>query len=550
MVLNSMQAKDSVNWLIEIPKKNEKNVFLIDSISNTEITFGHLHNSASLIGNALKKFGFKKSDRIAIIMHDSLSLVKIYFGCLYSGIVIIPINPILTDNEIEHIIFHSDAKAVIVSHKTITRINPQKLKEKKISIVNVIENEDVTTIDNNFISLKINDLKEDLNYIPFQDVTSNDEMIVIYTSGTTSEPKAVVHRISDLVENARLFGKTVGIGPKNRFYNLLSLSYLGGYYNLLVLPYVLESSVVLSQAFDPKMSINFWDAIIKNNVNTLWLVPSIISILMETDRGSDGREYCKNNINLVLVGTAPLPVQLRKDFEKKYNVQIFENYGLSETLFISSNSSKHLINDGSVGQLLDGVLVRIVDKHGDDVKEGNEGEIFVKTPFLMKGYYDTRTHNSELILHNNWFETGDIGIIENSTLRITGRKKDLIIRGGINISPISIENVIYKHRDVLECAIVGVPHKFQGEEIIAIIRTKKQNQFEKIKEEIFDLCKKELSKIKIPSQIVQLREFPHSTYGKIQKNKIRAWLLLKQKEVTNSSQIAIIEDISDKRYQV
>ena len=134
------------------------------------------------------------------------------------------------------------------------------------------------------------------------------------------------------------------------------MTYLGGYYNLLLLPYAGEASVVLSNAFDARSALNMWQAPRKHGVNTLWLVPTIMSILMEMDRGKDGEVFCRDAVRLALVGTAPLPPTLRHAFEKRYAITLYENYGLSETLFISSNSPSIPVLDGCVGRILLGGL--------------------------------------------------------------------------------------------------------------------------------------------------------------------------------------------------
>lgn len=525
--------KDVIDWLINIPKKNSERVFIIDDICDETLTFGQLNKVACVVGNSLKELGLKKGDRIAILMENSLSLVKIYFGCLYSGLVVVPINPILTKNEIGYIIEHSNAKVIIVSSDTKKLINANLLARKKKLVLSIF-NETNPIYQNNDIVWNLNELKFNPYFKPFQGVSSNDDIAIVYTSGTTSKPKAVVHRIRDVVDNARVFGKIMGINSHNRFYNILALTYLGGYYNLLLLPYVLESSVVLAHVFDPKMAVNFWDPVIKHRVNILWLVPSIMSILLEVDRGNKGGDYCKKNISLLLVGTAPLSTKLKKDFENRYGVQAYENYGLSETLFVSTNSPKHLLYNRGVGKVLPDVSIRIIDKNGKLLSAGNEGEILVKSPYLMKGYHDYDKQDLESKIKTKWFETGDLGILsKNKILEITGRKKDLIIRGGINISPKSIEDVLLKHRSILECAVIGIPHKIQGEEIIAVVRVNFPSNFRKIKKELFSLCKENLAQIKQPAKIIQLSEFPHATYGKIQKNKIRAWFIQKQKELDN-----------------
>jgi len=508
-----MVSKNSITLLKEISKKNASNVFLIDSETGKQITYKNLDKKAIGIAKLLRQFGLKKNARLAVILDNSVSTVYFYFACLYSGISVVPINPIMTSNEIIHIIKNSNTKYVVINNKTKNELDNKIIRNQKIIYLH--EEEINPHYDN---SINIDNLPDSTGFIPFQNVNQTDEICLIYSAGTTSDPKAIPHSIKDLIQNAQLFGKTMKINKQNRFCNFLSLMYLGGYYNLLILPYVLNSSVVLTDAFNPKTAINFWKSIIKNNVNTLWLVPSIMSILLELDRNNQGKIYCKKNIRLTLSGTAPLPYSIKQSFEKKYNLKILENYGLSETLFISTENPKNHSKTSNLGKLLPNIKLKIIDSKGKNVDDGTEGEIYVKTPYLSKIF----KHDDNL--QNGWFETGDIGKIEKNNLMITGRKKDIIIRGGINISSSVIENVIYKNKHVLECAVVGIPHKFQGEEIIVVIRIKESVDPKKIKDDLNISCKKNLSILEQPSRIVNLKQFPHAKYGKIQKNKIRAWL--------------------------
>ena len=512
---------NSIEILKKIPQKNRDRIFLFDELEKKQLSFNDLDISAKSIANHLIKSGLKKGDKVSVILENSSVCVKIYFGCLYAGMVIVPTNPSLNKQEIQHIILHSLSKCVIVNHDTNQKIDNKKMNKNGILILDFNESKDSQ------VNLKCNEdnLEISQDFIPFDDTVEDDDLCIVYSAGTTGDPKAVVHSIKDLVMNAQEFGKLFAIDNKNIFYNMLSLTYLGGFYNLLILPYVLNSSVVLTQSFDPKLSLNFWEPIIRNNVNTLWLVPSIMSILLEMDRSVDGKKYCKKNIKLALVGTAPLPIQLRRDFEKQYDIKICENYGLSETLFISSETQQHN-KYGSVGKLLPGVEIKIVDRNRTLLPTDQEGEILVKTPYLIREYHDITEESRQKFSNKIWFATGDLGKLDHDGfLYITGRKKDLIIRGGINISPASIENAIHTHENVLECAVVGIPHKIQGEEIIAVVRLDKTRNFSAIKEELIEICKNDLSAIELPSRIIMLSEFPHATYGKIQKNKIKSWLI-------------------------
>lgn len=515
-----MSKLDIIEKLKSIPEKNSKRVFLIDSMSGNEITFEGIHISALKLGTFFLSCGLKKGDRVAIILNNSTELVKFYFGALYYGLVIVPINPILNKQETEYIINHSKVKMILISNETKEKIDLEYFKEKQIKIFYLKQQENENILEKNIVD--IDKLKILHTYKAFENINQDSDIAIVYTSGTTAEPKGVIHKISDFFLNGLGFGEIVGLNHENRFYNLLSLTYLGGFFNLLFLPYINECSVVLSKTFDAKSIFTFWKLISKHKVNTLWLVPSIISIILELDRDNEGISYASKNIKFILSGTAPLPIQIRKNFEERYKVKIYENYGMTESLFISANIPMNEVNDFSVGRTLPSVQVRVVNDENLQVFN-EEGKIQIKTPYLMEKYVDNKIRIEKF---DGWFDTGDVGYVStHNEIFLTGRKKDLIIRGGINISPAAIENILYKHPDIRECAVIGIPHKFQGEEIIAVVSIRNQKEFNIIKKEILELTKSELSSIKQPSQIILLPELPHTSTGKIQKSKIRTWFI-------------------------
>jgi aminotransferase len=525
-----MTNLNSIEWLLKIPQKNKHREFILDDINNSILTFGEFDKKAKNLAAILKHHGFSKGNHVSIMMENSSSLAILYFACLYSGIIVVPINPSVTNDEFFEILKSSNSNAIFFSDSTIHKINLQDLTNSKKSIFYFGE-KPINVNLQEIILLNPNDECSE-NFTPFYNMDDNDVMSIVYSAGTTATPKAVVHRIKEFVQNAQSFGNLLGINSQNRFCNILSMTYLGGYYNLLILPYVLESSVVLSHTFDPSMALNFWDSIIKHNVNTLWLVPSIMSMILETDRNEKGINYCKNNIKLCLTGTAPLPLTVRNEFEKKYGITVYQNYGLSETFFISTNSPKFFPKEDSVGKKLPEINIKIIDKNEIEVT-GEEGEILVQSPYLMNGYFDSEENVIKEIHENTWFKTGDFGkISSDGYLFVTGRKKDVIIRGGINISPASIENILHEHTSVLECAVIGIPNKFQGEEIIAVVKITNSSDFENVKNELSVLCKNKISSIKQPTHIIELGEFPKAAYGKIQKNKIKSWIMQNKNNLT------------------
>ncbi len=524
----SAPKTSAVAWLREIPKKNAGRVFLVDGFTSKEWTFDQIHENASRIGSWLHQNGLTKGSRLALILNNSAEFARLYLGCLYAGVVVIPINPALSEKEISFILQDGQIESAVVSSKTEDKLSPAFCKNNKITRLFLVLQGIGPKDSAGSILLDLDQLRENSKFIPFESLKDHDDLIIVYTSGTTADPKGVVHKVADLVNNGRLFGKLLGISAKNRFYNNLALTYLGGYYNLLLLPYVNESSVVISETYNPASVISFWKPLIKHEVNTLWLVASLMAILLEMDRSTEGEKYSREKMRHILAGMAPLPAALRHKFEKRYGCPVYENYGLSETLFIATNSPKDAIRDGSVGKIVPGVEVKVLDEDAKPVKTGEEGEIWVKTPYLMRGYQEVLVKSSKELSARDFFPTGDLGTLDRfNHLYITGRKKDLIIRGGINISPASVEEVLHQHPAIHECAVVGVPHAILGEEVVAVIRITKGAIFENVKKEILELCRTKLARIKQPSQILELPEFPHTTSGKIQKRKIRTWLTQK-----------------------
>jgi len=506
---------DVIKYLRDQFVKHEKDIFLVDNLTGIEYSYGQIFQKGCSVGNLLNSMEIKKGDRIAILLENSIEFVSLYFGCLLTGVVAVPINPTLGED---------------ITHSIIKSCRAKMLLTKNASICNYKKSPNIKTITiSNDESEKADICPEKLNapadFVPFNNMSDTDDILLIYTSGTTAEPKGIIHRLDSIVKNGLVFIDNLKVDPTHRFINYLPMAYLGGYYNLLLIPFLAGASVVLSNAFNASNIITFWKPIIKNKVNTIWFVPSIMSMLLEIDRGNEGHEYCRKSVIKCFVGTAPLHDSLLRDFESKYGIKLYENFALSETLFITTNSPGNASRIG-VGKLLPDVSLRICDRHMNPVPEGSEGEIAVKTFSLMKGYLDPASDTTSVDLHDGYFFTGDLGkFLPDGNLLITGRKKDLIIKGGINISPAFVEEVILNNSHVSECAIIGLPHKIMGEEIACVIRKSSDINFETLKEELKKIVEEKLPLIYRPTKYFELPVFPRTPSGKVQKAKIKAWII-------------------------
>jgi len=492
-----MNIKNKLQGIIKI---NSERDFIIDEINNNNYTYKDLHILSTKVYLYFKKLNLQKNNNILIVTNNKIDTVFLYFGALYFGLTIIPVRSSINHHEFIELIELS---------------NPSK-----IFFINDEDNIPFNDYNNKSILFN-NKILNDIEYTkiePFLDYYDNDTNLIIFSSGTSGKPKGIVRKFSTLVKNAELFNQIMNIDETNRFLNFLQLSYLGGYYNLLMLPFIASASVVLTKPFNLTTISNIPNIIDKYKINTLWLVPSIISIMNNFDRNNINLiGIYKQNIKLSLVGTAPLQKEIKEVFFKKYGLKLYENYGLSETLFISTHTKNNHENE-SVGKIFNNITITI-----DNPNNIGIGEIIVESPYMMEKYYEESLEDQNLV-NSNVFKTGDIGYINNNYLYITDRKKDIIIRGGENISPREIENVIMKVNDVLEVAVIGIEHNIYGEDIIAYL-VSNNNHNDSLIVKIQKHCKDILSLNKIPSKFIIIDELPKNLNGKIDKKKLKNYLL-------------------------
>jgi len=508
--------------------ENKDKVFIVDAFKDKSYTFGEFLSFSLKVGSFLKKNNVVSGDRIVYLLPNSIVAAFFYFASIFIGAIAVPINPAYNLRDIEFIIKSVNPRLVVTTTNQIHKIKNMCREESIVLVAGSIQEAKDAKGSIVFTSdaiVKNSEIK------PFDGVKEDNPCsVVIYTSGTTSRPKGIMRSLSNFINNALAFSSELDINSDSRFLNILPMAYLGGYYNLLLLPFSVGASIVIWESFGPRTPLFFWDIVEKHKVNTLWFVPTIMAIMLELDRTNKGYELCQKIVKRTLVGTAPLPNTLKRNFEDKYGIKLYENYGLSETLFISTESSRYISAEMSVGRVVDGVEVVIKDDKGNIMPVNKEGEIWVKSHYLMEGYYSQDADGPEVLSKEELFPTGDIGYVApKGELFITGRKKDLIIKGGVNVSPKAIEDILYEYPHIEEVAVVGGPHDIYGEDIVAVLRMKKGVNFEKETEKIKEFCKVNLSSVQIPNHFFEIEELPKSPTGKIQKYKIKNMLLAKMK---------------------
>jgi long-chain acyl-CoA synthetase len=523
-----------MRYLIRISRvldQHQDRPFLLDSVQDRLFTFRGFHEHAWGAAERLRQEGVRRGDRVVLLLPNCSELAVLYFACVYLGAVAVPVNSVLNRADVSFIVEHSGAQLVLCAGSMRAKVDERLLSRcgARLACVRVGHDSEGETVGELDLQPQAGRRALGDGWEPLMGVSSEDLISITYTSGSTGRPKGVAHRIRDMIGNAERFCRAMEIGEEHRFYSVLPMTYMAGFFNLLLLPFFAGASVVITRGFDERAIGQFWRTAIRWECNTLWLVPSLLAILLKLDRGTDGERFCRSSVRLALVGTAPLPERVRQEFEHRYGLTLHESYGLSETLLVSTSAPARPAPVGSVGRVLPGVEVTLADERGEPVSAGAEGELLVRSPDLMAGYVqfvkDANSHSPRVgpeMDSEGWFATGDIGRFDgDGMLWITGRRKDLIIRGGINVSPRAIEEVLEEHEAVAEAAVVGIPHDVYGEDIAAVVRLKAGFNLSEVQGTLRAFCRERLNPTQQPGLFLEIDEFPLSPTGKVQKGKLR-----------------------------
>ena len=497
-----------INYLLE-KQANELNNKLAFSDQNEDITYKQLNLETANLGKCFKKFNINTGESIAIILPNSVNWIVSCFSILRSGCVVVPISFDSTFSEIEYKIMDASCRLIITSKKFKNQLD-EFISNKSLSI-QIIYTEDIGNSESHLKTLR--STKND-------DYSINDDNIdlpgyILYTSGTTGQPKGVVlSSRSMLWIVASCCMPIIGLNKKDLVLSPLPLFHSYAL-NLCVLG-VLASGATeyLLEKFSPKM---IFEQSTKKPYTLLPGVPTMFHYLLATAK----KEKLKiNNINRCVSAGAIMPSQLNKEFEDFFKIELLDGYGITETsTFVTMNWPGKNRTMGSCGLALPGLGVRIINpENHKDASLNQEGELICRGPNVMQGYHN-KPEETKKVLKDGWYYTGDLAKQdENGFLTITGRLKEIIIRGGQNISPTEVEEAILKNEKVLDCAVVGLPHDQLGEIPGAFVILKEGYKLDE--KNIIDECKKIISDYKVPEKIIETDNIPRTGSGKTMRYKL------------------------------
>ncbi|MBX7053483.1 MAG: long-chain fatty acid--CoA ligase [Pyrinomonadaceae bacterium] len=496
---------------------------------DVRLTYGEIDRLSNRVANALVEMGIGHGDKVALCCPNLPFFPIVYYGIMKAGAAVVPLNVLFKPREIAYHLTDSDARAVFVFEGTDELPLAATVKE---GFDQVPTCEKLIVMTGDLMGKSPIDGHETLTQITFDKsehfdiypTRPDDTCAILYTSGTTGQPKGAELTHLNLYSNVTttflihlpMLDFTDGI--QKTCLITLPLFHTTGQTVQMNTQIYAGHRVVLLPRFEPQATL---DAMVAEGVNFWVGVPTMYwALLRHVDETGYDISRVRETMKVCSSGGAPMPVEVMKEFQERFGVRVMEGYGLSETSPLACfNHFERPSKPGKVGQQIFGVDVRCVDDDDNEVPRGQRGEVVIRGTNVMKGYYKRPEATAEAF-RNGWFHTGDIGIMDDEDyLAIVDRKKDMILRGGYNIYPRELEEVIITHPLVSLCAVIGVPDERLGEEVKAFVVLKPG--CEMTADEFTDWCKQQFAANKYPRHVEFRQSLPIGGTGKIFKRALK-----------------------------
>jgi long-chain acyl-CoA synthetase len=464
------------------------------------------------LASGLKSLGIGRGDHV-IVSLPNMPEVFACFGAIWRiGAVIVPIMFLLGEDETRYILDHSDARAIITSQDLLEKIENARKGLAHVKNVIVIGGEDQGDVFS-FEGLIDRNPAPDI----IEDMEPDDLALMIYTSGTTGHPKGVMLSHNNLHQNAIAAFEATEMtegGAISLFCLPLAHSFGVVSMNAANVSPFADGFAVLMSWFDPE---EVFRLIEKYRVTLFIGVPTMYQILLNHPAAEN---YDTSSLKRCTISAAPVTEELYRAFTEKFNCKIYEGYGLTEAApAVAMCRPSKPYKTGSTGVAMSGVEVKVFDNEDNELPPGEQGEIVVRGPNVMLGYYKNPEATAEA-LRGGWLHTGDVGYIdEEGYIFITDRIKDMIIKGGYNIYPSEIEGFIETHPGVAEVSVIGIPDQKYGEEIMAFVVKQPGQEFSE--DDLIGFTKEKMTPFKAPSKVQFVEGLPKSLVGKVLKKELR-----------------------------
>ncbi len=470
-------------------------------LDDAELTYSALDQASSRFAAILKEKGIESGDRVGVMLPNVPYFPIVYYGVLRAGGVVVPMNVLLKGREVKFYLEDPGAKLLVAWGDFA------EAAETGASGTGV-----------ETILVKPGEFEQMLGAAePDTDMAERDPQdtaVILYTSGTTGTPKGAELTHANLLRNSNVAASTLGeLEVGDVLLGALPLFHSFGQTCTMNSAVANRATVTMIPRFDPDKAL---EIIARDKVTIFQGVPTMYNAMLACGSAATADA---STLRLCMSGGAAMPEEVMRKFEEKFGCKVLEGYGLSETSPVASfNHPEKERKPGSIGTPIEGVEMKVVDDDGNEVAQGEVGEIVIKGHNVMKGYWNRPDATADSI-RDSWFHSGDMAKVdEDGYFFIVDRKKDLIIRGGYNIYPREIEEVLYEHPAVQEAAVVGVPHDELGEEVGAAVVLKGGADVDA--DALKDFVKNEVAAYKYPRQVWFMDELPKGPTGKILKREI------------------------------
>ncbi len=484
--------------------------FLLSEADGREFTYAEFAAAVNRTAAMLRAEGVTKGDVVSLLMPNSAEYIIGYFACWQLGALAGPVNSLLKEHEIEFVMNNSEAKAILVHSEFLERVENIKSRLSHLQAIITFDDEAETTRR----YARVPRADQECSSTP-EACVPDDDAIIIYTSGTTGKPKGCLLTHGNVIANARQISQWLNFTEADRLLTIMPLFHMNAVSVTTMSALYAGGSTVISPRFSGS---KFWNVISDYQITSFGSVATMLSMLLNTypDGVPDGLKT--DQLRFAMCGSAPVPAEVMKRFEETFNCPVIEGYGLSESTCRSTfNPPDERRRAGSCGLPI-GNEMKVFDDDDNEVPDGELGEIVMRGENILKGYFKNPEATANAF-RGGWFHTGDVGYRDpDGFFYIVDRKSDMIIRGGENIYPREIDEVLYQHPAVAAAATIGIPDPLYGEEVAAFIVLKDGAPVSE--DELIAHCKTELADYKCPKSIRIVADIPKGPTGKLLKREL------------------------------
>ena len=477
-------------------------LFLVSEADGRTFSYLEFQAAVNRAAELLQAQGITKGDVVSLLMPNGVEYVIAYFACWKLGALAGPVNSLLKEHEIAFVMNNSEAKAILV-HSDFQRII-EGIKTELPQLKSVIKFDDEAEA-----------TRDCPTTLSSSDVGRDDDAIIIYTSGTTGKPKGCLLTHGNIIANARQISDWLKFTEADRLLTIMPLFHMNAVSVTTMSALYAGGSTVVS----PKFSASkFWNIISDYQITSFGSVATMLSMLLNNYSDGVPKGLKTDQLRFAMCGSAPVPAEVMRKFEATFNCPVIEGYGLSESTCRSTfNPPDERRRAGSCGLPI-GNEMRVVDDNDNEVADGELGEIVLRGENILKGYFKNPEATASAF-RGGWFHTNDIGYRDrDGFFYIVDRKTDMIIRGGENIYPREIDEVLYQHPAVASAATIGVPDSLYGEEVAAFIVLKDGR--DATPDELIQHCRRALADYKCPKTIRIVADIPKGPTGKLLKREL------------------------------